>query len=139
MGRVGEELTQPLLASAAIGEGMLDLGEHLVQRRAKTADLGAVVGGSDPLGEVAVGDLARDSPDPLQRPQADTDHDPAQCNEPEDHAAAHERLDLDQPLERLVDVVKRNRDHERPAVLERERGGAVGQARSRLRADREQV
>ena len=63
-------------------------------------------------------DLARDAPDPLERQQADPDHDPSQRNEPEDHAAAHERLDLDQPLKRLLDVTQRNRDQKRPTVLD---------------------
>ena len=65
MRRVGEEPAQALLASGAIREGVLDLGEHLVKRGSQATDLGSVVGGGYPLGEIAVRDLARHAPDPL--------------------------------------------------------------------------
>ena len=63
---------------------------------------------------------------PLERNQADADHKPLQRHEGEDHTAANDRLNGDQSLKRLVDVIQRNRDHEGPIVRQRERGGTIG-------------
>ena len=49
VGRVGQELAQPLLGRVPLAERLLDLAEHRVQRQAQLAHLGPVVGRAHPV------------------------------------------------------------------------------------------
>ena len=136
---VGEEAAQAILAFAAIGEGLLDLSEHLVQRGPEATHLRTLVGRADAAGEVAMRDLAGHAPDPLQRPQAHPNHDPPKRDQRQDHAGPHQRFDDSQTLKSLIDLPERNGDDEHAPAAEREPRGAVAQGRPRGRAHREQV
>ena len=56
VGGVGHELAQPLLGGRLLGEGLLNLGEHLVEGRAQAAHLGGRRLLGHPSGQVARGD-----------------------------------------------------------------------------------
>ena len=108
---VGEELAQALLAGLALGERLLEALEHRVQREAEPADLGARRRRADAAREVAGGDLARRSTamrSSGRSPSRTTQK--AQSAEREQHGGDHERLDEQQPVERLVDVAQRHGD-----------------------------
>ena len=136
---VGQEPPQPVLGVLARGERGLDLPQHLVQRAAEPADLGARVRRLDPPRQVAGGDLGGGLPDSAQRSQADPDHDRAERDQRQDHTGTDEQLDHDQPVQRLLHLAQRDRDQHRPAVEGPDRGGPVALTRGAARVDRERV
>ena len=61
---------------------------------------------SNAAGEVAAGDLAGHSTDPLQRTQLDPDDQPAQRDQGQDHAASDQHLDHNQPVQRVLGLAQ---------------------------------
>ncbi len=108
-------MAQPVLALAAVLERPLDLGQHLVQRQPEPPDLGARVGGvtrrdrSPPAISLATRPIRSSGRRPMRitsQPSSD---------QGQDHAAADQRLDDHQPMQRLVDLAQRHRDDRRVA------------------------
>ena len=99
---VGDEAPQAILAGLALAEGPLEAVEHRVERDAQAADLGARVRRLDAVGEVAAGDRARRVPHAIQRQQADAHDEPRDEAQDDQHRRDHERLDDQQPLQRVV-------------------------------------
>ncbi len=125
---VRQEVAQPLFALAPVPEGALDLRQHHVQRKPEPANLGLGIRRRDAAGEVAAGDLARHPADPLQRPQADTDHEPPEHDQRQDHSARHQRFDHDQPMQSVLCLSQRHRNHDRVAT-DPESNSAIALAR----------
>ena len=89
------------------------------------ADLGALVGRLDAVGEVAAGDPARGVADAVERQQADAHDHPGDGGEHEQDADDHEPLDEQQAVERLVDLGERHGDDRDLAWPERGGDDAV--------------
>ena len=110
VGGVGQEAAQAVLALAAIRERLLDLYEHLVQRRPEPSDFSSLIVGRDPACEVSVRDVAGDASHTLKRPQANPDHDPSQRRQGKNYRRSDKHLDENQPFERLFDIPQRDRN-----------------------------
>ena len=82
-------------------------------------------------------DLPRDPTDPLQRLQPESDHDPSEQQQHENHSAADQALDHKQPVQGLISLAQLNGHHQGPTIANRKRGGAIAQSRTGLRVDRE--
>jgi hypothetical protein len=135
---IGDEAAQAVLAVLALAEGLLEAIEHRVERDAEPADLGARVGRLDAVREVAPGDGARRVPHAIEWQQADPHHQPRHEAEDDQHGGDDERLDHEQPLQRVVDGVERDRGDGDAAVHRVEHGqGAIARAGARLPFDRE--
>lgn len=80
-----------------------------------------------------VRDVTRDLTDPLERPEAQPDHQPTQHDERDDQPAADQRLDENQPLERLIHLAQGNSDDQGASAAHGERRDAITQARPCLR------
>ena len=104
---VGEEPAGGLLAGLALGDEVLDAGQHPVQRGPEPADLGPGVGGADPLGEIPGRDLVGLTRHGLDGPQAAA-HDPGHATGGEQPRGrrADEEDQLELP-DGLVDVAER--------------------------------
>ena len=103
---VRDEPAQARLRRRALGEGVLDLPEHRVERAAEPADLGRPAVGLDAPREVAGADRGRRLLDAPQRSQARGDQP-----EPEHQAAAitahgDEQLDPPELVERRVRLLR---------------------------------
>ena len=120
MRRVGDELAELLLGRGPAREGVLDVAEHRVERRAEPADLGPVVLGH-PQAQVAARDARRGRLDVAQRAQADADEPEPEPDRGEQRGAGDDELDHEQLVQRAVDLVERQRDQQRAAVRERPR------------------
>ena len=107
---VGDELAQAVLARLALGEGALEPVEHLVERNADAADLGALVGRLDAVGEVAARDPPGGVADAVEREQAVAHDDPRHRGEHEQDADDHQAFDEQEAVERLVGLAERHGD-----------------------------
>ena len=114
--RVGDEAPETFLRRLLLGEGVLDALQHRVQRHAEPADLGAIVGLLDAQAQLAAGDVRRRALDVAQGPQPDSHQPEAEPDRDEEHSGGHEDLGQQQPLQRRVHVVERQRDHQQRVV-----------------------
>ena len=76
MGGVRQEAAQTLLVLLPLGEGLLDVGEHGVERLAELGNFGGSAFGRDPLRQVAGGDGASSGRHLLERSQAPSQDQP---------------------------------------------------------------
>ena len=121
VGGVPHELAQPPLGLAPLGEGLLDAGEHDVQRAPEAADLGARVLVLDALGEVTGRDGVGRGADAVEGPQPQAHQPPGQGAERRQGGCAHRQLDPEEPSEGVVDVAQRHPDHQRAVRREHAR------------------
>ena len=125
--------------AAALGERLLDLAEHRVERPAEPADLGARVRVLHPAAEITGGDRRRGVASILRSGRRPTRT--SQTRAPTiaaDHDERDEQLDQEQAMERPVDVVERRGDDRasaEPASLDAdaELGAALGRTDGELR------
>jgi hypothetical protein len=110
--RVGDEAPEALLRCLLLGEGVLDALQHRVQRHPEPADLGAIIGLLDAQAQLAAGDVGRRALDVAQRPQSHADQPEAEPDRDEEHSGGHEDLRQQQPVQRRVHIVERQRDHQ---------------------------
>ena len=75
--------------------GGFDLAEHVVERDAEAADLGALVGDVHAAREVARGDRARGGGDRVERAQSEADHPEGERHEGREDGHGDEELDQD--------------------------------------------
>jgi hypothetical protein len=144
VGGVGHELAQAGLRAGALGEGALDLGQHLVEGGAQAAGLGAGIGLGHPVGQVAGGDRGGRGGHLVHRAHAQVDHPPGDEPQRQRHDRAAERAPDQQRGGGVVDGVERQGQHDRlvrPGVVVGERpvalvavGGAGGERRAVLGA-----
>ena len=130
---VGDELAQPVLARAALGERVLEPVEHALSAtpRRPTSVRSSVTSTrwerSPPAIRPAVWPMRSSGSRPMRTTIQRDD------GEHEQHADDHEALDEQQPVERAVDVGERDGDDGEVAVAERggdERGSAARPCRS---------
>ena len=110
VGRVGDEVPQPLLVGLALGEGGLELGEHGVERQAEPSHLGALVRRRHPLAEVGEHDRARRRADALERPQPAAHQQRGGEHHHQGDAAGDGQLEEQQLAQGGVDVVEGDGD-----------------------------
>ena len=122
--RVGEEAAQPILGLLPVGERGLDLSEHLVQRASEPPDLGPRVRWLHAARQVAGGDLRGGLSDPRsgRRPIRITiQPSPISARITPTPTISST---TDQPVQRLIDLVQRDRHRQGVARPRPERRGA---------------
>ena len=118
MARVGDEAPQPLLRLGSLGERLVEVVEHLIERDAELPGLGRRRRVRDSVGEVATRDLLRRVRHLLDRTNAESHHPPGDSREEQQHDAGGDHFQCDQPGHRVVDVRQRDRRDPEGSVLE---------------------
>ena len=106
--RVGHELAQAILGGRLLGEGPLDLGQHLVERHTEAAHLGVGAPLGHTPGQVSRGDGIRRARHLAQRAQAPAHDHHDQHAHGQQHRQAGDQLDPAQRGQRVVGRVERN-------------------------------
>ena len=137
VGGVGDEPAQPLLGRLLVGEGLLEPGEHRVQRGAQLARLGAGRGVGHPLRQVGpAGDGRGRAGHRLERPDAEAQDPERDEGEQGENDACGDHLDRHEPVDGGVDVGQGGGDdHDLAVLLDGPDAVAVG----RVGPDREHV
>ena len=110
VGGVGHELAQALLGGRLLGEGLLDLGEHLVEGGPEASDLGGRRLLGHPSGEVARGDGVGRLGHFAQGPQAAPDQPQGQPHHDGEDGDGGQPLHPAQRGQGVVGGVERERD-----------------------------
>jgi len=114
---IGHELPHSLLGGFANSEGLLDLGQHRVQRPGQAGDLVPARGLGDAPCQVPRRDACRRVLDLGERPEGATYAEPAEKGAADNDQDADQGGKAQHPLDGGVDPAQRHGD--------RERGGAV--------------
>ena len=117
VGGVRDELPHPLLRGLAGGEGLLDLGEHHVERPRQRGDLVLGGAGRDPSPEVAVRDGGGGVLDLAQRAEGALHGIPTADGARHEDGEADQQLDEDEAAHGVADAGEGHRDDEGRGVV----------------------
>ena len=119
---LSQKAAQRVFGRLAPGKRLLDLAEHGVEGQPQAAYLGAPLGALHALGEVAGGDGARRLCHVLERAHLAAHDPPGEHRQTEQHAAGHQQLLSEQPVQRLRHLGQGDGDDERERRLLEVRG-----------------
>ena len=137
VGGVGDELAHPLLGGLTRGEGLLDLGEHGVERARQRRHLVVGLPGRDAPCQVARGDRGGGVLDLAERPEGPPHGIPPDHPHGRDDGEADQQLEHDHPPHVAVDVAHGHGDDEGRGAVGESAGDGPPAHRPVGRADRE--